>query len=76
VAPTRTVGYNHPLRVQYAGHDALSGVASCSTAEYKGPDAEGASVSGTCVDIAGNTSAPAPFAFRYDATAPAILGIG
>ena len=66
--------YNHPLRVHYAGQDALSGVASCAAVEYAGPDAEGASVSGTCVDIAGNVGGPAPFAFRYDATAPAILG--
>lgn len=66
--------YNHVVRVQFSGQDALSGVASCRAVEYAGPDAEGASVAGTCVDVAGNTSAPAPFAFRYDATAPAILG--
>ncbi len=66
--------YNHALRVQFSGQDALSGVASCRAAEYAGPDAEGASVTGTCVDVAGNTSAPTPFAFRYDATPPAILG--
>jgi hypothetical protein len=63
--------YNHALTVTYAGTDATSGLESCEPATvYSGPDAGSASVSGTCIDLAGNT-ASALFEFNYDATAPA-----
>ena len=61
--------YNHPLTVAFSGSDATSGVASCSSAPYSGPDNAAASVAGTCTDYAGNT-ARAALSFRYDATPP------
>jgi hypothetical protein len=61
--------YNKALSVRFSGSDALSGVASCSTAAYNGPDTPEASVSGSCVDSAGNTGT-ATLKVQYDATAP------
>jgi hypothetical protein len=64
--------YNHPLSVAYQGTDATSGVAGCTVTGYTGPDSSTASVLGTCRDNAGNTSAPTPYGFKYDARAPII----
>ena len=46
--------YNHPVGVSFAGSDATSGLAGCSTTTYSGPDSGNASVAGTCTDNAGN----------------------
>jgi hypothetical protein len=64
--------YNRPLTVAFTGSDATSGVESCSTPTYDGPDAAIASLSGSCRDRAGNTSGSGSFAFKYDATAPEV----
>ena len=84
-APTATAGvptraadkdgwFNHPVAVAFSGTDGLSGVDSCSSASYAGPDSAAASVSGTCTDDAGNVSAPLGHALKYDATAPTVTG--
>ncbi len=73
-SPDREGWFNHSLQVAFAGTDASSGVTSCTTAGYVGPDSAGASVSGTCRDAAGNVSAPASYALKYDATAPQVTG--
>jgi hypothetical protein len=63
--------YNHAVDVIFAGTDATSGIASCTSTNYSGPDGSSLKVNGTCTDKAGNTSAPvASSAFDYDATAP------
>ena len=63
--------YNHAVDWMTTGSDATSGIASCSSGTYSGPDGTGLTVSGTCTDNAGNTSDPADSAtFKYDATAP------
>jgi hypothetical protein len=63
--------YNHPLAVTFAGTDATSGIASCDAAKtYSAPDSASVSLSGGCVDRAGNQTASAAFGFKYDATAP------
>jgi hypothetical protein len=62
--------FNHPVSVLFQGSDATSGVASCSSSTYSGPDAAAAVVSGTCQDVAGNVGAGS-FALNYDATPPA-----
>jgi large repetitive protein len=69
--------YNRPLRVDWKGSDpaSASGVASCSSFAYSGPDAAGLSRSGVCSDKAGNTSAPVVFDFRYDHTPPTGLTV-
>ncbi|MGZ4332860.1 MAG: hypothetical protein ACXVRJ_01115 [Gaiellaceae bacterium] len=64
--------YNHPLTFQYDGSDATSGIASCTRVTYTGPDSSKASVSGTCSDRAGNTSAAVSSTFQYDSTPPSV----
>lgn len=61
--------YNHPVSVSFSGTDATSGVDSCTSAGYSGPDTSGTTLTGTCTDKAGN-SASATYALQYDATAP------
>jgi hypothetical protein len=67
--------YTAPLNIRWQGSDATSGIASCTTATYSGPDRPSASVTGICRDIAGNV-ASRPFVFNYDATAPVLSKIG
>lgn len=62
--------YNHALTVTYSGTDATSGIDSCDAPKYDKPDDPSAAVSGRCRDKAGNVSAPAPFAFKFDSTLP------
>ncbi len=62
--------YNREVAVAFDGGDALSGIASCTTETYKGPDSGTARVGGSCRDIAGNTGS-ATYELKYDATAPA-----
>ncbi|HEX5622198.1 MAG TPA: hypothetical protein VFX51_27475 [Solirubrobacteraceae bacterium] len=64
--------YHAPVGVTFGGDDATSGVRRCTTATYTGPETAHASVSGTCTDVAGNTSAVAKFLLRYDVTGPDI----
>jgi hypothetical protein len=61
--------YNHPVAVTFTGSDATSGVSSCSSATYSGPNSGSASVSGSCSDNAGN-SGNGSFSLQYDATPP------
>jgi hypothetical protein len=67
--------YNQPLAVSFHGSDATSEIEACTEARYAGPDAGAASVSGSCRDRAGNGSAAASFALRYDATPPSLTGV-
>ena len=63
--------YNHALTVSFAGTDATSGLATCPADKpYCGPDIAATSVTGTCLDKAGNSST-ASFPLKYDGTAPA-----
>jgi hypothetical protein len=64
--------YRAPVSVAFRGSDATSGVRTCTTPTYAGPDNGSARVSGTCADIAGNTSLAGTFGLRYDATGPDI----
>jgi hypothetical protein len=71
--PSRTADangwYNHPLSVAWSGSDATSGIASCSSATYQGPDSTPVHLLGDCTDLAGNSSSTS-FALQYDATPP------
>jgi hypothetical protein len=62
--------YNHGLTISWSSSDPVSGIASCSSTTYSGPDNAGVGRSGTCTDGAGNTSAPVSFGFRFDSTPP------
>jgi hypothetical protein len=68
--------YNHALTVDWAGADPVSGIASCSSYSYGGPDTTGVQPSGVCTDKAGNTSAPVAFGFRFDGTPPTGISAG
>jgi hypothetical protein len=65
--------YKDPLTVEFKGSDNLSAIATCSKPAYGGPESANASVSGTCIDNAGNESAQSSFGFKYDATGPAVI---
>jgi hypothetical protein len=77
-APNRTADhntwYNHAVEVDFHGTDATSGIDSCSTPIYSGPDSLTASKDGHCTDMAGNTSTPdtTSSTFKYDATKPTL----
>jgi hypothetical protein len=64
--------YNHALTVTWRGNDPTSGIASCTSLPYGGPDGTGISLAGTCSDQAGNVSTSTSFAFNYDATPPTL----
>ena len=74
-APDANGWYNHPLRIAWLGTDPVSGIASCTSLAYGGPDSGSVGRSGSCTDRAGNTSAASAFRFRYDATAPGALAV-
>jgi hypothetical protein len=65
--------YNHPVDVAFKGTDAVSGIDSCTSGGYSGPDSGGTSVSGSCRDVAGNVGTGS-FALQYDATPPSVTG--
>ena len=64
--------YNRAVGLTFAGSDLTSGIDSCTSTTYGGPDSATASVAGTCVDKAGNVSAPLSYGLKYDATAPSV----
>jgi hypothetical protein len=63
--------YNHPVGFNFQAADATSGVASCSSTSYGGPDGAGIQIGGSCRDVAGNTGLGS-FPINYDATPPAV----
>ena len=68
--PDRNGWYNQSVALNVSGTDGTSGVDTCTTPTYSGPDGGSRTVSGTCTDKAGNTSAATVASFAYDATAP------
>ena len=71
-APDTNGWYNRSLSVTFSQSPGdVSGLGTCSpAATYSGPDSATASVSGTCTDRAGNTSAPLALGLKYDSTPP------
>ena len=59
--------YNHGLTINFSGSDGVSGIGSCTSTDYKGPDTDHTSVSGSCTDNAGNSNGTG-FELKYDAT--------
>jgi hypothetical protein len=77
VAATRVADqngwYNHAVGINWSGSDTTSGIASCTSINYTGPDAANATPGGSCTDKAGNTSLSVSFPLKFDDTAPAVL---
>lgn len=71
-APDSGGWYNRPVAIAVTGTDATSGIASCSSPQYAGPDGASREVTGTCTDAAGNTSPPTVATLKYDETPPAV----
>lgn len=61
--------FNSPVAFGFVGQDATSGVESCTSGAYGGPDGLGVGIAGSCRDVAGNI-ATATFGLNYDATPP------
>jgi hypothetical protein len=61
--------FNHPVSLTFQGTDATSGLASCSSTTYGGPDGQGVMIPGSCRDVAGHTGVGA-LPLNYDATPP------
>jgi hypothetical protein len=70
--------YNKPVGISFSGSDATSGIASCTSTSYGGPDTGGVSFSGSCTDQAGNAGSTLSFGpIKYDATPPSVsAGLG
>ena len=70
--PADFLGYFvRPVALTFSGADQTSGLQSCDTVLYAGPDSASAAVSGACRDVAGNAAART-MAVAFDATAPAL----
>jgi hypothetical protein len=67
--------FTAPVAIAWSGADATSGIASCTTMTYAGPDGPAAAPAGTCRDVAGNVSAPLGFGLAYDATPPGLADL-
>jgi hypothetical protein len=57
--------YTAPLPISWSATDATSGIATCTTLTYAGPDGLAVAPTGTCRDRAGNVSAPLASTFSY-----------
>jgi hypothetical protein len=75
VAPSRPPDssgwYNRPV-LGTPSASSFSGIASCTSTTYAGPDSTAATVSATCVDHAGKTVTATSAPFAYDVTPPSL----
>jgi hypothetical protein len=67
--PDHSGWFNHAVGLSFQGTDSISGVASCSSTIFAGPEGAGVLVGGSCTDRAGNSAAGA-LPINYDATPP------
>ena len=73
-APDSNGWYNDELTVAFSGSDGTSGLAGCTAPRtYAGPDTASGTITGSCSDVAGNSSG-ASVSFKYDATVPSASG--
>jgi hypothetical protein len=63
--------YTKPVSFGFSGDGGPSGIASCTSGTYGGPDGGAVTISGTCTDGAGN-SAGSSFTIKYDSTPPEV----
>jgi hypothetical protein len=69
--PDHNGWYNRAVSVAFTGEDGTSGIASCTSATYSGPDNGSGVVNGNCTDNAGNRGGVS-FYLKYDGTAPSV----
>ena len=69
--PDNNGWYNRALSVTFSGDDGTSGIASCTSATYGGPDTGSVFVNGSCFDNAGNRGGVS-YELKYDATPPSV----
>jgi hypothetical protein len=67
--PNANGWFNRPVALSFVGDDRGSGVASCSSTTYSGPEGAGMPVNGRCSDVAGNVRTGS-LPINYDSTAP------
>lgn len=63
--------YTSPVSVSFSGDGGPSGIASCTSGTYGGPDGADVKISGSCTDGAGNEGSTSE-SIRYDASAPTV----
>ena len=63
--------YTSPVSVSFSGDGGPSGISSCTSATYSGPDSGDAKITGSCTDGAGNTGSTT-LSIHYDAAAPTV----
>ena len=73
--PDHNGWFNHPVSLTFQGTDSVSGIASCSSTIFAGPEGLGIPVRGACTDHAGHSAAGA-LAINYDATPPSPPAVG
>ncbi len=70
--PDHNGWYNHPVVISWTGTDTLSGIDSCdATTNYVGPDGTSITMTGHCLDKAGNNGS-STITFKYDSTPPSL----
>lgn len=72
--PDQADWYLAPVRFDFTGTDAKSGIAACPSVTYSGPDGPASTVTGTCSDRAGNVS-QLSLALKFDGNPPAVTDL-
>lgn len=67
---------NTDVTVTFTGTDALSGIAMCSDPEVLDTEGAGQSASGSCTDMAGNSTPASATGINIDKTSPTVSFVG
>jgi hypothetical protein len=63
--------YTSPVGVTFSGDGGPSGISSCTSGTYSGPDGSDVKVTGSCTDGAGNTGSTTS-SIKFDASPPTV----
>ena len=70
-SPDSNGWYTSPVDVSFSGDGGPSGISSCTSGTYSGPDSGDAKVTGSCTDGAGNVGSTT-VSIHYDGAAPTV----